>query len=93
MSLFDSVDECKLIKMCMHVCTCICTFVYMKKNISGGARQAKRSLDSTVLSLLAGNTHNLSSTPPVYIRKVHMYMYMYIVQCNTLYMYMFFSLT
>ena len=32
---------------------CIYMYMYMKKNISGGARQAKRSLDSTVSSLLA----------------------------------------
>ena len=50
--------------------TCMWTITYMKKNISGGARQAaKRSLDSAVSSLLAlisRNTHSLSSTPPVY---------------------------
>ena len=49
----------------VHACTW--------KNISSGARQAiLRSLDSAVSSLSsAGNTHSLSSAPPVYIRRAH----------------------
>ena len=47
----------------------------MRKNISGGARQAKQSLESAISTLLAlisrEYMHQLSSTPPVYIHKAH----------------------
>ena len=56
-SLFESEWICEIIQpvyhrddVCLHYTV---ESIYMSKNISGGARQAKRFLDSAVSSLLA----------------------------------------
>ena len=58
--------------VCIQPTTISVVFAVHEKT-SGGAGQAiLQSMDSAVSSLLAlGNTHSLSSAPPVYIQRVH----------------------